>query len=141
MPVRITPQEAQAKHARRLKAAQTDMADGVRRVTEAPGVKAAAAQDKMRTNLTAAIDDGTWARRVSAVSLSEWQDKMLTKGVPRVAAGIDAAAAKVTEFYSQLFDFENTVMSEVERMPDVTLDDSINRATTWMRRMSEFERR
>ena len=141
MPVRLTPQQAQAKHAARLKAAQTDMADGVRRVTEAPGIKAAAAADKMRANLVAKIDDGTWGRRVSGVTLGEWQEKMLTKGVPRVAAGIDAAAAKVTEFYTQLFDHENTVMAEVERLPDVTLEDSIVRATTWIRRMAEFERR
>ena len=141
MPVRLSPAQAQAKHAARLKAALQDMRDGVDRVTEAPGVKAAAAADKMRANLVAKIDDGTWARRVSGVTLAEWKDKMINKGVPRVSLGIDGAAEKVTEFYTQLFDHENTVMAEVERMSDVTLEDSIARATTWIRRMAEFQRR
>lgn len=141
MPVRMSPTEYQEKHARRLKAALEDMRKGVERVTEAPGVKAAAAQDKMRANLIVAIDTGKWGRRVAGVSLAEWQAKMISKGIPRVAMGIDAAADKVREFATQLFDHENTVLSEIERLPDVTLEDAIVRATTWIRRMAEFERR
>lgn len=141
MPVRVTAAEFQEKHARRLKAALEDMRKGIDRVTEAPGVKAAAAQDKMRANLVASIDSGKWGRRVASVSLSEWQSKMKDKGIPRVSAGIDAAADKVREFASQLIDHENAVLGEVERLPNVTLEDSIVRATTWIRRMAEFERR
>jgi len=141
MPVRVNATQYQEKHARRLKAALEDMRTGVNRVDEAPGVAAAAAVDKMRTRLVEAIDNGKWARRVSAVSLQEWQGKMINKGIPRVSAGIDAAAEKVRTFATQLIDHENRVLTEVERLPNVTLEDSIVRATTWIRRMSEFERR
>lgn len=140
MPVRVTAAQFQEKHARRLKGALEDMRAGVNRVTEAPGIAAAEAQAKMRTNLVAKIDDGTWARRVSAVPLSEWKNAMLNKGIPRVSAGIDGAAEKVKDFAAQLIEHENRVLSEVDRLPDVTLEDSINRATTWIRRMAEFRR-
>lgn len=141
MPVRVTPAAFQEKHARRLKAALEDMRAGVNQVTESPGIAAAEAQTKMRTNLVAAIDNGTWARRVSAVPLQAWKDAMVNKGIPRVSAGIDGAAGKVREFATQLIEHENRVLEEVDRLPDVTLEDSINRATTWIRRMSEFTRR
>lgn len=141
MPVRVNATQFQEKHARRLKAALEDMRTGVNRVTEAPGEKAAAAQDKMRANLTAAIDSGKWARRVSSVTLPEWKNAMINKGVPRVSAGIDGAAEKVREFAEQLITHENALLTQVERLPNVTLEDSINRATTWIRGMAGFERR
>lgn len=141
MPVRVTAAEYQEKHARRLKAALEDMRTGVQRVTEAPGVKAAAAQDKMRANLMSAIDSGKWGRRVASVPLAEWQDKMINKGIPRVSMGIDAAADKVRDFAQQLIDHENNLLTEIDRLPSITLEDSIVRATTWIRRMAEFERR
>jgi len=141
MPVRVTASEFQEKHARRLKAALEDMRTGVQRVDEAPGQKAAQAQDKMRANLVAAIDNGKWARRVAAVPLEQWKSAMLNKGIPRVSAGIDGAAQKVRDFATQLIEHENRVLTEVDRLPAVTLEDSINRATTWIRRMAEFTRR
>lgn len=140
MPVRVTPQQFREKHAANLKASLQYMRDGVNRVTEAPGVKAAAAQAKMRQNLIDAIDTGKWARRVESVTLAEWKTAMIDKGVGRVAAGIDGSAAKVEAFARDLIDHENALMGQVETMPDVTLEDSIQRATTWIRGMAEFRR-
>ena len=81
---KLTPREAQEKHARRLKGATEDIRRGVQKVTEAPGVKAAAKEEKMRANLLAALDSGKWKNRVAAVPLEEWKDKMLNKGVGRI---------------------------------------------------------
>lgn len=140
MPVRVTPQQYQQKHAQNLKASLQYMTDGVNRVTEAPGVKAAAAQAKMRQNLLDAIDTGKWADRVASVPLQAWKDAMINKGVPRVAQGIDGAAPKVIAFATDLIAFENSLMGTIDSMPDVTLQDSVNRATTWITGMAEFRR-
>ena len=140
MPVRVTPQEYQEKHATNLKASLRYMEAGVNRVTEAPGEAAAQAQDKMRANLIDAIDTGKWADRVRSVSLSEWKQAMINKGIPRVAAGIDGAAPKVIAFATDLFAYENGLMTTIEAMPDVTLNDSVNRAVTWITSMAEFRR-
>jgi len=141
MPVRVNASEFREKHARRTKAALDDMRAGVQRVTEAPGKKAAAQKEKMRAKLMEALDSGKWDRRVASVSLEDWKADMLEKGVGRVSAGLDRAAGKVEQFAEQLIAHENSLMSEIERMPSLTLEDSIARATAWIRGMSKFERR
>jgi hypothetical protein len=138
---KLTAQQATEKHARRLKASTQDIQIGVDRVTESPGKRAAAKADKMRTRLLEKLDDGTWARRVGAVTLEDWKTQMKTKGVGRIAAGIDAAAGKVTSFFEEFLPFLDGVKAEVDRMPDLTIEDSINRMTTQVRRTSQFRRK
>lgn len=137
--VRLTATEFREKHARRTKAAVGDMAEGVKRVTEAPGKAAAAKEGKMKQNLMAAIDSGKWKERVAAVPLDEWQQKMLTKGVGRVAAGIDEAGDKVEKFASQLISHQNSALGKINAMPDMTIEDSVSRASTWIREMAKFQ--
>lgn len=141
MPVRVTPTEFADKHATNLKSSLQYMEAGVNRVTEAPGVAAAAAQAKMRANLLDAIDTGKWANRVQSVSLADWKAAMIGKGIPRVALGIDGARQKVIDFATELIAHENSLLGTIEGMPDVTLQDSINRAVTWINGMSTFTRR
>ena len=136
---RVNAAEFVEKHNRRTKAALQDMREGVSRVTEAPGVAAAGKADKMRANLLEALDNGKWQRRVAAVSLEDWKKAMIEKGVNRVAAGVDASAGKTRQFAEQLLSHQSGLMTEVEDMPDLTLEDSIARMTTWVRGMSKFE--
>ena len=136
---KVTAEQFVEKHNRRTKAALQDMREGVERVTEAPGIAAAAKADKMRANLIASLDNGKWQRRVAAVPLEEWKRAMIDKGVNRVAAGVDASAGKTRQFAEQLLSHQSGLMSEVEAMPDLTLEDSIGRMTTWVRGMSKFE--
>ena len=137
---KLTPQEAQIKYAKNLKNASADIAAGVKRVTVAPGQAAAAKAPKMRQNLMEAIDSGKWAKRVASVSLQDWQAQMLNKGVSRIAAGVDGAAQKSVDFFSQLFPFQEQLQSKISTMPDLTLEDNLNRMTTFVRGMSGFKR-
>ncbi len=138
---RVTPAEFAEKHARRLKAAIPDMQAGVNRVDVSPTQKAAAKQDKMKAKLVARIDDGTWAARLKAVTLDDWKSKMLEKGLGRVAGGIDAARAKVEDFASQLLPAVDAARAAVDGMPDLTLEDSINRMTAYTRKMAQFRKK
>lgn len=140
MPVRVTAEEYAEKHARRLKASIQDIRSGVERVTESPTELAAAQQDKMLARLTEAVTSGKWARGLRAVSLADWKNKMLTKGVNNIAPGIDAAHNKVVDFARDLIAYENTLLLEIDRMSDLTIEDSIARATAWIRGMSRFVR-
>ena len=139
--IRVTPAEFQEKHARRLKGAIEDMRKGIERVDVSPGAKAAAKKDKMRARLMDALDSGKWEKRVAAVSLDEWKSAAIEKGLNRVATGIDRAAPKVQEFAAQLLAHEADGLKKIETMPDVTLEDSINRMTTWVRHMAKFSRK
>lgn len=137
---KLTPDEFVDKHARRLKGATEDIRRGVERVTESPTAKAAAKKDKMKANLVAALDSGKWERGLKRVTLEDWKGKMIDKGVGRIAAGIDAAAPKVRAFASELLPHIDKVQAEIKSMPDVSLEDNINRMTTFIRGMAKFKR-
>lgn len=137
--IRVTPDEFVEKHARRTIAAIPDYKKGVMNVTEAPGIKAAEKADKMLAKLTEAVQSGKWGARVSAVTLPEWQEQATEKGAPRINAGVAGAASKVRAFASQLIPELERIKGEVDRMDDLTLEDSIARMTHQVREMSKFE--
>ena len=137
---KLSPIEFQEKHARRLKASVEDVRKGIDRVTESPTEKAAARQDKMLTNLTASVNSGKWARGLKRVSLEEWKRKTRDIGVNRIAAGIDGAKEKVISFAEVLLPHIDRGLEKIKGMPDITLDDNINKMTSFIRHMSELKR-
>jgi hypothetical protein len=137
---RVTSEQAADKLIRRLSVATEDIRTGVEQVTVAPTQKAAAKIDKMRANLLAAFDNGKVKRGLERVTLEQWKSQMLNKGIPRVAAGVQEARPKLVEFYNKLLPFQDRVKAEITKMPDVTLEDNINRMTTFVRGMAKFQR-
>jgi len=137
---KLTAEEFQEKHARRLKASLEDMRHGVEGVTENPMAKAAAKADKMKANIVASIDSGKWAAGLNRVATDDWKRAMIDKGINRVASGIDGAAPKVTAFAAKLLPFIDGEVAKVKKMPDITLEDSISRMTSFVRGMSKFKR-
>jgi len=101
--------------------------------------KAAAASDKMLANIMQAIQSGRWAAGLNRVSLSDWKAAATTKGVSRIAAGVQGSVAKQAAYYSELWPFMDTLQAEVDAMPNLSIEDSINRAAHYMRRMHEFK--
>jgi len=138
---KLTAAEFQEKHARRLKGAVEDVRKGIDRVTESPTAKAAAKADKMLTNLTSSVQSGKWAAGLKRVSLEEWKRKTRDVGVNRIAAGIDASKDKVIAFAEELLPHIDRGQEKIKGMPDITLDDSINRMTTFTRHMAGFSRK
>jgi uncharacterized protein YeaC (DUF1315 family) len=138
---KLTPEQFAEKHNRRTKAALDDMRAGVEGVTVAPTEKAAAKQEKMRQRLLEALESGKWANGLKRVSLEEWKQKMIELGLNRVASGLDANKKKVEEFAAQLLPHIEAGQKLIEKMPDVTLEDSINRMTAFIRHMSKFQRK
>ncbi len=137
---RVTAEEAQQKHATRMKNAIGDMQRGIEKITVSPTEQAAQKKDKMIQNLTLSVQDGSWERGLKRVTLDQWRRAIITKGLPRVAVGIDEAKDKMTAFYSELLPYQDTAKQELSRMPDLSLEDSINRQAFWTRRMAAFKR-
>lgn len=137
---KLTAQQFQEKHARRLTAAIPDVSAGIDRVTESPTTKAAASKDKMLANLTASVQSGKWAAGLNRVTLEEWKNKAKNVGVNRIAAGITAAAPKVIAFAEKLLPYIDSQQAKIKSMPSVTLEDNIARMTTFIRGMSQFTR-
>ena len=138
--VKVTAQELADKWNRRLKGAGEDIRRGVEKVTENPAVKAAAAKVKMLERLTAAVNDGKWERGLNRVTLADWKSSMTELGIGRIPAGADRAIPKVREFAGELIAHENAGLVQIDGMPDVTLEDSIQRMNTWVRHMAGFTR-
>lgn len=137
---RVTPEEGAAKLISRARAAAPFIADQVRKVTVAPTEVAAGKIDKMQANFLKAIADGKVERGLRRVSLSDWQNAMINKGVPRISQGLEQAEAKIVEFNRQFYPYLERVQSEVAAMPDTTLEDNIQRAVHNIRRIAEFTR-
>lgn len=136
----LTPAQVAEKHARRTKASLEDLRAGVESVTQAPGQKAAAKQNKLVQNWNEAITSGRWAKNTAAVTLDEWKSKMIDKGLSRVGPGLDAAQAKVEAFYAELLPFQQSLSSKVSAMPDLTIEDSVARSSEWIRGMAKFRK-
>lgn len=139
--ITMSPAEFQEKHARRLKGAVQDIRAGIERVTESPMAKAASKEQKMVQNLQAAVSSGKWRSGLNRVSLDDWKKAAIDKGLNRIAAGVDGSKAKVTAFAADLLSYESTLQGTVQNMPDLTIEDSIARATSWIRGMSKFQRK
>jgi len=136
---KLTPEEYAEKQSRNLKNSLPDIRMGIERVSQAPGQAAARAQARMKDNLNRAIDDGRWAAKVSGVTLEEWKNKALTKGVDRIGPGIDAAFQQQVQMAGRLLSAVDTVKGTVNTMPKGTMQDSIARMTKFAEGMHQFK--
>ena len=140
MAIKVNAQQAAEKWKRRLQGSTEDIRIGVNAVTESPMERAAENPDKYLQGVQQSVSSGKWAAGLRRVSLQQWKDSTLNKGLARISSGAEGAVAKVTSFMGDLLPFEANLQSQVDQMPDVTLEDSIARATAWMRGMTGFKR-
>ena len=140
MATKITAAEAAEKYAERLAASTADIQRGVEAVQTAPGTTAAKNADKWFSGIQAAHTSGKWAKRVASVSVTDWKEATISKGIPRIGTGARAAVGKMTTFYGQLFPHIANGQSKIANMRNVTLEDSINRMVSFTRHMADFKR-
>ena len=129
-----TADQIAANWASRLAASTQKITDGINGVTVAPGVAAARQKDVWLQNTQAA--QAKWARNVAAVSLSDWQQMTVSKGVPRIASGATAAQPKFQAFMSKFLPYVQSGKASLP--PRGTLDQNINRAIAMMRHNAKF---
>jgi len=133
------PVAVATKWSRNLAGATQSITDGVNSVTQAPGAKAAAQVTVWLSRLQAAQDK--WVRNTSAVTLQQWQNAMITKGIPRIASGATAAIPKMTQFMQQWLPFVDAGAQQVRAMPNATIEDGILRAVAQIRYNATFIRK
>lgn len=132
-----TPTEAAQAWAQRLAGSTERITRGVQNVTTAPGQAAARQKAVWAQNVAASQDK--WASRVAAVSLPDWQQAMVQKGVQRVAGGATAAQPKMEAFMGQLLPYIQSGLGSLPARGN--LDQNIGRMTAWARHMANFQRR
>jgi hypothetical protein len=131
------PAATATKWQQRLSGAGTAITDGVNAVREAPGAKAAQQVDVWLANLNAARDK--WVRNTSAVTVDQWRNAMITKGIPRISAGATAAVPKMTQFMQQWLPHAEQVRASLP--PRETIDQNYQRALLQMQGNHNFVRK
>lgn len=127
--------------ARKLAGATEDIRVGIEAVTEAPSQKAIQKKEKMKQRIIQAIDSGKWERALSKVTLEEWKDAFINKGLTRIGTGAEQGRRKMEDFMAQLIPYVENLKAQVNRMPDTTLDQRIQKMIAWVQGMAKFQRR
>ena len=138
--VKLTPTEIADKWKRHSEGAVADYTKGVQGVTESPTDKAANKEAKMKANLIKSIDEGKWAKGLRAVSLEDWKRSAVEKGATNYGTGVRASEGKMADYMSEVLPHIESGQRAIKEMPDITLEDSVNRATAWIRHMAKFKR-
>ena len=139
--VKVSADEFAEKWNRRIKGALEDIRKGVEKLDKNPAELAIAKKEKMKARLIEAIDSGKWESGLKKVTLEEWKQKMLRKGISRIPAGADEAVDKVRDFAQQLLPHIEEGLRKIESMPDVTLEDNIRRMEEFIRHMAKFRKK
>ena len=134
-----SPQAVAQKWVRNLSGSTQDITEGVQAVTESPTAKAADQSAKYLLNVQRAVDSGKYASRLRGVSLQDWKDKTLSKGIGRIAKGASDAEGDFQDFMAELIPFQERLQEVIDQMPDTSLEDSIARQAEWTRGMATFQ--
>ena len=136
MPIEKSPDEMLSNWKKRLAGATEDITKAVNLVKEAPGVKAARNKANWINAMNNPDVQNRWAKNVAAVSLETWKDRMIKKGIPALMNAVNNVdESKMKNFFTWLIDAENKVLADIEKMPNLTFENRVARATTWIRNM------
>lgn len=136
--VRVTPEEFASRWGEGLNGSIERIRSGVLAVTVAPGKVAATKADKWQASIARVETKQKWAANVAGVSLEDWQSAMLNKGLNRIPDGVAQAQPKMAAYGERLIAHQNRLLAELDGMADITLQDSIARATHWIRGMAKL---
>ena len=136
----MNPSTIAQKWANRMAGAGEAMKNGVQAVTVAPTEQAAAAKERWIAGIQKAATEGKFEQGLRRVSLEDWKRAMVDKGVSNMTNGARNSVGKVQAFLSEFLPYADTVSATVAALPKGTVEDSINRAATAIRMLSNFKR-
>lgn len=137
----LTPQQLSQKWARNLGASTEAIKQGVQAVTTSPTAKAANRADAFLMGVQKSVADGKWQAGLRRVTLEDWKNSMLNKGVNRIASGATAAQGKMENFLADFLPHVQSGMAALQSMPRGDLAQNIQRAVFMMEHNSKFKRR
>ena len=128
----VPPDQLAQAWASNLAGAQARMQAGAQAVQTSPGQAAAAQQAVWLANTTAAAN--LWAQKVAAVTTQQWQNAFITKGLPRVATGAQAAQSTFAVTLGKIIAAERTIVAGLPARGN--LDQNIARSAAFARAMN-----
>lgn len=134
------PTAVAAKWAANLTQATQSMTDGVNAVTVAPTQQAAARSDAYLQGVQQSVASGRYQKSLQAVTLQQWQQAMIQKGIPRVGSGASAAKGKFAAFMSKLLPYQQSLQAQLAATPRGDLATNIQRMVQWTQGMAQFSK-
>lgn len=134
----LDPATVAKKWAQNLGNSVQQIQASVNAVTTSPTQQAAAAVNVWQARMQDPQTAAKYVKGLQRVTLQQWQSAMNQKGVPRIASGAQQAVGKMTTFLQAFLPYEAQGVAQVKNMPDVTLQDRINRATFMIQYLSQF---
>uniref|UniRef100_A0A6H1ZX97 Uncharacterized protein n=1 Tax=viral metagenome TaxID=1070528 RepID=A0A6H1ZX97_9ZZZZ len=108
------------KQIERARVAGPEYEEGVKAPERDPIKAAIAANEKRVANLQRSITDRTWEKTMGKLTMADWQEPTLAKGVARFPAGVEAAEKKITNFVTKFRPLLDGIQSRVRAMPQAT---------------------
>lgn len=90
---------------------------GIMAVQQSPTEKAAAQQNAYVQGVQAAASSGKWQRGLQRVTLAQWQQAAISKGLMRIGAGAQAALPKMQSFLSQWLPYMQQAQQRLASTP------------------------
>lgn len=137
MAVKSADQVAQ-KWAQNLTNSVQSIKNGVQAVTTSPMEAAAAQAQQYAQGVQQAINSGKWQAGLRRVSLGQWQQAVLSKGLSRIADGASQAKGKVQAVMQQLLPHIQAGVAALP--PRGSKQQNQQRMLAFSEHMSQFQR-
>lgn len=122
--------EIAAKWSRNLSSSTQSIQAGVQATTVNPAQKAIERIPAYLAGVQAAVQSGKVQRGLQGVTLQSWQQAMINKGLPRIAAGATAAVPKMQKFMDAFGPHLQALDAKLQSMPRGDLNQNIQRMVT-----------
>lgn len=136
----LDPATVAQKWANNLGASTQTIKNGVQAVTTSPTQLAAAAVGKWQAAVATQKAATDYVNALNKVSLAQWQQAMLNKGLNRIGPGAQASIPKFTTFLQSFLPFEANIAQQVRSMPSTTLQDRIARMVAMATQLATYVR-
>lgn len=136
----LNPSTVADQWASNLGASTQKIQRGIQGVTANPAQAAAAAVGTWVARITDPATQAKFVASLNRVTLQDWQNAAIQKGLPRISSGAQAAKPKFTAFLQQFLPYVQNVQSQVKAMPNASLQDRIARMVQNVTLLSQFKR-
>lgn len=113
---------------------------GIDAVTESPTEKAANRKDKYVAGVQRAADSGKYEAGLRAVTTEEWKAAAKNKGAAALQNAVRNLSARAKRNMRNLFDYSQTVASQIAGMADATEADADARALKAIQLMRQYRK-
>jgi len=126
------------KYEARSAVATDDYKWGIENPARSPTGEAIAHRKDLEAKMTKKETWDKWESALKFVGDDGWRKGAIEKGVDRYAPGIRTGLPKMTDFANKFKGHLEAGVEAVKKLPKVTIDDSIRRATEMIKHNAKF---